>query len=475
MVVHDFPPLRSSGVYRPLKFAKYLPDFGWRAHILTIAEPTSGPLDRALLDELPPETQISRARGFGLKEFEQALFARFFRPTAPPFADATNAAAAITAETHHTPPGSSRSFLSILKQTFLSPLSHFTHTHLYVPDIRIGWKRPAIALGRQILASESIDAIYSTSAPETTHLVAQQLHQESGLPWVAEYRDPWYQNFTRDQYPDSRLKRELAMQRAVMQDATAIVYSAPRMRGHNRQVFADLPEEKQFVIPNGYDEANFGDVSIRYTPDPAAPLRIVHVGTVYEHSTFPGFLRGLKSYYQQHTTGPQARLVFVGDPGSCWTASLADPLFTPQIDRLGFLPHQEAVRQMRQADLLLLTIPTDGRRFPTDYNIPGKVFELIRAERPIIMVGNAGDTADIITQCSAGEILPPDQPDLIAAAISRAAREKQTGKLTSRVNLSVLARYDRRTQTGQLADILNAMTSPTTQRNAAPMRAATRS
>ncbi len=456
IVVHDFPPLRSSGIYRPVKFAKYLPEFGWKAHVLTITEPTEGPLDSTLLNELPSVTKISRAKGFGLKELEQKIFATLFRKkentATTPVTDLNEPKAATFTTDSAAPRG------NIVKRLLLSPLSRYTHDHIYVPDIRIGWKSPAIRLGLEILRTEKIDAIYSTSAPETPHLVAQELHRRSELPWIIEYRDPWYHNFTRDHFPASRLKRELEMQRGVMRDATAIVYSAPSMRGHNKQTFPEIPDEKCIVIPNGYDEANFGDTSISYSPRADQPLRIVHVGTIYEKSTFGAFLDGMERYYQRNVeSSRRVKLVFVGDPGTCWHARLTREPFAGQVDLLGFKPHKEAVRLMREADILLLTIPEDGKRFSTDYNIPGKVFELIRAERPILMIGNVGDTADIVMECSAGQVISPTDASIIAQEIERLAARKLNGDLRSTSDLKSLAKYDRRDQTRALASLLDSL------------------
>lgn len=454
MVVHDFPPLRSSGIYRPVKFARYLPDFGWKAHVLTITEPSDGPMDSALLNELPSVTRISRAKGFGLKELEQKIFATLFRKKASKQTISAPVESAEQSGSSDVTDSQQRG--NILKRLLLSPLSRYTHDHIYVPDIRIGWKNPAIELGLEILRTEKIDALYSTSAPETPHLVAQELHRKSNLPWIVEYRDPWYHNFTRDHFPPTRLARELEMQRRVMQDATAIIYSAPSMRGHNKQTFPEIPDEKCVVIPNGYDEANFGDTSISYTPQPDQPLRIVHVGTIYEKSTFGAFLDGMERYYDRNVESSRpAKLVFVGDPGACWHERLTSQPLASHVEMLGFRPHKEAVRLMREADILLLTIPEDGKRFSTDYNIPGKVFELIRAERPILMIGKSGDTANIVLECTAGQVISPSDPAMISEEISRLIARKARGELRSTSNLKTLARYDRREQTRALATLLD--------------------
>ena len=76
IVAYDFPPLRTSGVYRPVKFAKYLPEFGWRPIILTVKNYSTACLDQSLLENLPEEARIYRAHSIELKRLEKAIKTR---------------------------------------------------------------------------------------------------------------------------------------------------------------------------------------------------------------------------------------------------------------------------------------------------------------------------------------------------------------------------------------------------------------
>src|ERR1700730_2876464 len=229
-VAYHYPPeSSSSGVLRTLKHTRYLGRFGWRVTVLTLKREAYEVTDPDLEDQIPPEVRVLRTRFISVKR-------------------------------HLAIRGSYPSFLAI-------------------PDRWIGWWPWAVAAGRRVINDESVDLIYSTSPHATAHLIALELSRRSRIPWVADFRDPWY-----EEPPESgttRLAHFAArrLERVVVRHADRIVASTARLRDTLGTRYPWKSERKFVAIQNGYDEEDFARVV-------AAPRRssdellLVHAGII---------------------------------------------------------------------------------------------------------------------------------------------------------------------------------------------------
>ena len=147
-VTYYFPPLGGAGVQRALKFVKYLPQFGWKASVLTVRPPRGRLLDASLLEEIPASASV-------------------FRTAAPAL-----------------PLWLPWRFRSLVAR-WLLPV-----------DEQIGWLPLAARGGSQMLRATQFDLLLSSSAPYTSHLIAARLKDSAGLPWIADFRDPWIGNIS---------------------------------------------------------------------------------------------------------------------------------------------------------------------------------------------------------------------------------------------------------------------------------------
>lgn len=446
IIAYDFPPMRTGGVYRPLKFAKYLPQFGWQPVILTVKNYPREFMDETLLDQLPPGIRIKRACSWEPIRFEKVLFTRLFKKTPPPtpFGEVPSS---VEAEKRTT-------LLSLIRKYFLSPLSDFTRNYLYIPDDKIGWLPLALCKALKTIRREKINLINSTSPPETNHIVALMLKLITNKPWVADFRDPWTDNSVRPDFPRIRQKFENWLEHTVIRKADAVVHVGYGLARMAREKFTDIPPEKHHVITNGFDEADFEGLQARdiYEKSKTTYLNLANIGTIYERSAFEYFLQGFEKALGSQKMGKDVRVTFVGDVIPMWRRMLAKPPFKDHVDLVGLKPHQETIRLMMAADvLLLISFAADKRT--RDKIITGKIFELMRAGRPIFMIGWKGECSEILEKSGLGKFVSCDNADLISKTIIEYYEKKVNGELETTPDWDYINRFERKGLTRKLVEV----------------------
>ena len=409
MVQYYFPPLGGIGSVRAVKFARYLPDFGWHPVVLAPRrgfyhqDPTLE--DGAVEVERSSSIELSRAARQGLA-------------------------------------GRGGDDLTPLRpQGMLARVQRFARRWLYLPDAQAGWYPFAVQAGRRLLREGRFDAVFSSSFPITAHLVARRLAADHRLPWVAEFRDPWT-----DVAPaDSRLRRAIdrRLEDGILARASAVVTVS--------EGFADLLRAHSArhveVIPNGFDPAD-------YPADEGTDDHIAFLGTYYPgRQDLDTAIEALGALARQGQLGA-TRLLFVGDQGPQVRASLEAAGLGGRFNVTGFLPHREALRAITRARLLLLVGARDaapGDPFVRGW-IPAKTFEYLGARRPILCVGNPhSEMADLVRQSGAAAVVASGDRDQAAAAILRllqAARVDWTPRTMS---------YTRRALAERLAKVLSSV------------------
>jgi glycosyltransferase involved in cell wall biosynthesis len=443
LVAYDFPPRRTSGVYRPTAFTKYLPQFGWQPTVLTIQPPANAVSDAGLLNRVPASVRVERTRQVRLDWWEdRALEAVRSAGALQPVADRSS------------PEGNASQGHSRWIDRALRRAARFLRACLYFPDETAGWIPFAFSRALQLHLAERFDAVYTTHPPRAAHPVGLLLSSMCRLPWVMEFRDPW----TLPGGEVSHIHTEIAPRRnawlhQVMLRQSSAVVTVTKRHAQELQRHFKVQGEKLSVIPNGFDEEDFRGLipDGKGIFDPQF-INLAHFGTVYEG--FSGqFFRAAEMLLLQHPEWMQkVRFHVIGFPdGHVQAMTQGDPLKSVVVLHK-FIPHGKALQVMAAADALLLFY---GQEYTSRASIPGKLYEYLRVGRPILAVAFPGGVQELIETSRAGWVLLPDDIAGMKAVLSNLIHSRMRGQEATVPEASIIAgfRYERLAQ--ELAAVLN--------------------
>jgi glycosyltransferase involved in cell wall biosynthesis len=346
-ISYYFPPLGGIGSVRALKFAKYLPEFGWDPVVVT---PRDGTYYRDPTLEFD-ERKVVRTASLEISRTAKRMIRS----------------------------GGDENRPANVGPVF-GQVRSLARRWVYRPDAQIGWYPFALASARRVLREQRCDVIFSSSLPITAHLVANRLHREYRIPWVADFRDLWT-DLARYDSPKRRLLDQ-ATERRLLETATAVVTVS---EGYGR-ILSGRGARRVSVITNGFDPEDF-----RHGLTPARPVA-TYMGTYYPDRQDLRAVLGVLGELAR--SGPLAGLAvrFVGDFPDSLRGSLIEAGLADSAQCTGFVPHREALRSLGDSTLLLLAGPVSNA-FPSSAiqgNIAGKVFEYLGSRRPILYVGDGG-------------------------------------------------------------------------------------
>jgi Glycosyltransferase Family 4 len=425
-IAYFFPPLGGAGVQRSLKFSRYLTEFGWDPTVLTVRGRDYWMADATLANELGGGVEIVRTASMtGL-----GLLKRFL----PKQAGAPGK-----------PRGSGRS-VRLLRRLA---------SWVCVPDTYIGWIPFALHAARSELARRRYDLIYTTSSPDSAHLIGRTLARESGLPWVADFRDPWTRRMAFD--PPTALHRlwHQRLERSVCREASAITVTAEATGRDFISLIPDLPTDKISVITNGYDENDFTDVSL----SAGEKMTVIHAGQLNPERPARPFLAGLATFFAAE---PDARahvqVRFIGAHYGSDQAAVEELGLGDQVVFEPGMTHKKLINEIMNAEALLL-MEKDCER--GGLIIPGKLFEYLRTDRPILGLLPRGDAWNLVGELGAGECCATGDESAVAEQLGSLYRRwrDHSGRLpANNIGADRLRRFERRELTGRLAELFNRIT-----------------
>jgi glycosyltransferase involved in cell wall biosynthesis len=373
IITYYWPPSGGSGVQRWLKFAKYLPEAGWEPVIFTPENPDFDLKDETLLKEISSNLEVIR---FPIWEPYQ-LFAKVKKQ----------------GKTH---PGR---ILEQQKKGFLEKAAIWLRANLLVPDPRVFWVKPSVQFLNQLLLEGQFQAIITTGPPHSLHLIGQKLKQKHGIPWLADFRDPWSQWEFLDTLPMLSFirRRHEALERKVLKQADVVVTISPTFQ----RDLEKLSGRKIDLITNGYDPA---DIPTDFHPRPklAKRLHLVYTGIIDAIRNPLPLMQALKAEFE--IGGEEVSWTFVGKVSEQVQQQVeADSWLQTHIHFAGYVPHHQVFEFYANTDALVLIL-TDTKN--AKGNIPGKLFEYLATGLPVLALGDPqGDSATLLSQAGAGAVL----------------------------------------------------------------------
>jgi glycosyltransferase involved in cell wall biosynthesis len=285
----------------------------------------------------------------------------------------------------------------------LSRAKDLVDAALSIPDQESGWVAPATLRGLRHILSSRPDVIYSSAPPWSGQAVALILARLSGLPWVADFRDPWSRAPWRDWRRPFRQRAAAFLERRVVARADALLF----VTNANLAEFADFygaeAARRFHMVPNGCDPAEFEGVEAVASRD---PFVLLHAGSIYGGRDPRPILHAIARALDHGTLGRSSfRLRLLGQvsraelESECSRLGILDVVeFVPRV------PRAEVLVALRAASALLLV------QTGTTVSVPGKAYEYLAAGRPILALSEEGETADLVRQSGIGVSISPDSP-----------------------------------------------------------------
>lgn len=405
---HYPPEASSSGVLRTLKFTRYLEELGWRVSVLTLNKSAYAMVDPALEAQIPKNARVIRT----------------------PF---------INTKRH-----------LAIKGRYLALLA--------IPDNWIGWYPWAIKAGSKLIGEDRPQIIYSTSPHATSHLIARRLAQKHRLPWVADFRDPWYEEPAEPGTPPINHWAARHLEKRVISAASHVIATTDALRDSLSARYPELPKEKFSTIANGYDDADFADLIKKRISSPS--MVMLHAGSINPDYRDP---RPLWDAYREAVKDGDLQagnilFRFIG-PGEFSQSSEVKTYLTQYnmqdaVEFLPRLPYAQALALQAEADLLLLLQASRD----TEGLVPAKLYEYLRCLSPVLTLVPAGASQKIIEETHGGWAIDPSNKTQLCAALIETYHLWKEGKLKEKAaSLDSLQQYDRKALTRKLAGIFNSL------------------
>ncbi len=416
VIAYYFPPMGLSGVQRTLKFVKYLPEFGWKPIVLTIAPTAYYAYDETLLNELDT-TQVE-----------------IYRTETK---DVTKTAALLShSREFKLPSALMRRVMNVVSQT------------LFIPDNKIGWKKFALKKASELIEQQGdLDLIFSTAPPFTSHLIALELRKQYQLPTVVDFRDPWVENPLHFYLTPFHRRVHQRLEAQVVLGADKIITVNRTLKEHFLRTYRKrLTHGDIAIITHGYDTKDFEHLPKTRTN--TGKFRLLYSGTFHSSERSPKpFLLGLKKAIAKNPElKAKIEARFVGLFPMEHVKFARSLGLDGIIQVVGYKSHHEALTEMLQADVLWTT-QSPVKHIETITQ--GKLFEYVACGRTLFGIVPDGASKQFILEAN-GVVAHPNQPDEIANRMLELFEQWKSGTLPV-PSQEVVAKYDRRNLTAQLA------------------------
>lgn len=422
-----WPPAGGGGVQRVTKFCKYLPLYGWEPVVLTSRDASVEVRDESLLADVGNVRRVAPVGGWE----PHGMFRRFSGG------------------------GESVRGGKETRAGWKSGLGEFVRLNFFVPDSRIGWYRPALKKGLELVREEKPDLIFSTSPPYTPHLVARRLARAAGVPHVVDYRDPWVENHaynTTWRFPWIVAWNRLLEQK-VLQGADAVTAANPRLADLASGKLDPDARSKVLSLTNGFDP---DDVPGTPAPPPSR-FTVSYYGTIYDK----GFPENLFTQFARLVSEDRA---FARDAVFQVTGSVA-PAVREKMEKIlpptnlefrAYLPHKEMLKELFAPRVLVLVV---NHFQGNEATVPGKVYEYLATGNPVLGIGPVpGDAADMLAKGRGARMCATDETEGVRHFYRQAYDTWKDGGLqTHKVDLP---QFDRKKLTRKLADVFQSLASP---------------
>jgi Glycosyltransferase Family 4 len=428
IITYYFPPAGGPGVQRWLKFVKYLPDFDIQPIVYIPENPTYPIVDENLVQEISEKAIILKH-----KIFEPYQIASFFSK-------------------NKTQKISSGIIPNQKKQTFLESFFLWIRGNLFIPDARIFWVKPSVKYLEKYIQENQIDTIITSGPPHSLHLIGLDLKQKLNLTWIADFRDPWttigyHKALKLSNYAS---KKHKCLENKVLNLANKIIVTSKT----TKQEFRAITNQPIEVITNGFDDETSLAKAKNVVLD--SKFSLAHIGSLLSDRNPEILWKSLQELVLEIPEfARNLEIKLIGKVSQEVLDAISLFKLNEFVNNLGYISHQEAIEHQQKSQVLLL-IEIDSE--DTKSIIPGKLFEYMVSERPIIGIGpKDSDFQEILENTNSGVFFKYSEKEKLKKAILEYYHLYLDKNLKS--NAVNLEQYSRKNLTRKLVEFLYTSTA----------------
>ena len=428
LITYYWPPAGGGGVMRWVKMTKYIRQYGWEPVVYTPENGETAAFDESLAKEVAPDLQVVKTpiwepyqlyKQFLGRKKEEKIYSGFINEGK--------------------------------KESLAQKVSVFIRGNFFIPDARMFWIKPSIKYLTKYLQEHPVDAIVSTGPPHSMHLIAEGVHKATGIPWVADFRDPWtnidfYKDLRLTSWADARHK---ALEQKVLHKASRVVAVTWR----SRDEFVELCGRKDIaVIPNGFDDADFAQAE---TAKLDAEFSIAHIGSMNKDRNPEVFWQAVQAaMVAEPAVQQKLKIRLIGPTDFSVRESVQKYGLEANTEFIDFVPHSEAVLYQQQSQVLLLLINNSPNARTI---IPGKLYEYLGSGRPLLAIGpKDSDSAKVVELTKGGALHNYEDVEGLKNSILDFFAAYQNGDLKG--SAEGIQQFTRRHLAGEFAGLLETLT-----------------
>jgi len=419
IIAYYWPPAGGPGVQRWLKFVKYLPDFNIEPIVYIPENPNYPIIDESLVSEIPEHVTVLK------------------QPIKEPYKLAgllsKKDSKRISKGIIHKPKS----------QTFIEKLMLYIRGNFFIPDARKNWVKPSVKYLSEYISTHNIETIITTGPPHSLHLIGRQLKENIGVKWLADFRDPWTTIGYHKQLKLSKnsAARHKQLEQDVLVNADEIITTSFT----TSKEFQSIVNKCINTITNGYDNENISQIKLD------KKFTFSHIGSLLSKRNPEALWKVLEELiYENEDFKNTFQLNLIGVVSEDVINSIYNYNLKDYVNCVGYVTHQEALGYQKQSQILLL-IEIDAEE--TRCIIPGKLFEYMVSERPIIAIGpEKADVETIINQTNTGNYFNYKDYQSLKSLILSHFKAFIEGKLQA--HPIGLQKYHRKELTKQLAELI---------------------
>ncbi len=412
ILTYYFPPAGGSGVQRWLKFVKYLQNFGIEPIVYTVEIPNYPIIDKTLEKELPNNITVIKQPIFEPNNFLK------------------------------TNKKKSTGFLSE-KPSLTGKIMQYIRANYFIPDARKYWIKPSVIYLKKYLKENPVDVIISTGPPHSVHLIGLQLKKQFGIPWIADFRDPWTNIDYFQKLPLTKRAKEkhFQLEKEVLTNANTVLVVGKTMQKEF------LPFNKNtMIIENGYD-----DFQENFSVEKDKKFSLLHIGLLNQDRNHPALWKALAEITTENPDFKNdLEIKLIGKVCEEAIQEIEKNNLSKNLTLIDYIPHHEVAKHQKSAQVLLLLV----NNTPNAKGIlTGKIFEYLQAKRPILAIAPTnGDLSEIINQTQSGIVAGFNDKEKIKKAILSYYIRFKNNTLT--VCPKNIEKYHRKELTKKLADVI---------------------